>query len=175
VLCCRESLAFVAFDRSDDFPLEVKADKLNLDRPSGLVLDVDLSLLLVDGGGGKFIGAGGSLRVLPLNGDMTVTALAGLANSVACAGEVPGNEVCKADGLRLEVGRSRLCAILWPGGGEYGGGGDGKGTVNMMSIGLPLKGSEVGNILRELSPVLSLTPQTRSTNSKAVQIPQKRQ
>jgi hypothetical protein len=26
--------------------------------------------------------------------------------------------------------------MLWPGGGEYGGGGDGRGTVSMISISL---------------------------------------
>jgi hypothetical protein len=93
VLCCNESIAFGVPDRSDDFPLEVNAERVNLDRPSGLVLDVDRSLLVVDGGGGKFIETGGSLRLLPLKGDITVTALAGLAYSAACTEDGAGMDV----------------------------------------------------------------------------------
>jgi hypothetical protein len=70
-----------------------------------------------------------SFLFLPLIGDMTVIALIGLAYSAATADGGVGNEVCRADGLRLDVGRSKCCAMLGPGGGEYGGGGDGRGAI----------------------------------------------
>lgn len=73
--CCNISIALLEFERSVDLPLEVKEERLNLERPSGLVLDPERSLTLEPGGGGKFKGGGGSLR------PMAVIALAGLAYS----------------------------------------------------------------------------------------------
>lgn len=87
-------------DLSEDFPLEVNADRLNRDRaPSGLVLEEERSLFN-EGGGGKLSGAGGSLRFRPVMGDITVIALKGLAYSFATAAGGLGNDVCREGGLR---------------------------------------------------------------------------
>lgn len=118
--CCNASIAFPEFDRSVDFPLEVKAERLNRERPSGLDLEPDRSLLLEPGGGGKLNGGGGSLRFLPDIGEMTVIAVAGLAYS-----ENGPEEFCidviRAGGLRagfkFDGGRS-VWVILALGGGE---------------------------------------------------------
>jgi hypothetical protein len=83
------------FDRSVDFPLDVKDERVNLD------LDPERSREEepAPGGGGK-LGGAGSLRFRFEKGDMTVMALAGLAYSGARFGGL-GILVCKAGGVRF--------------------------------------------------------------------------
>jgi hypothetical protein len=71
-------------------------------------------------------------------GDITVIALKGLAYSAASVAEGLGNDVCKEGGLRasaravglLWFGDRTVWDVVWVGGGEYGGGGVGKGAAS---------------------------------------------